>query len=233
MKIEPAAAAARAKVHVRKRNPARTRQAILKAAVVEFCRHGFKGARVEAISKRSKINMRLLYHYFDNKEGLYMAVLERVYSQIRAEERKLSLTDLDPPQGMRRLIDFTFSFFGAHQDYISLMNSENLLRARYLSRSRQTRSLTIPLVAAIENLLARGQAMKLFRKDVDPVQLYVSIVALSYFHNSNRHTLSAIFDRDLGDPAWLEERRVHAQDLLMSWLTATASQRGVAAARRR
>lgn len=203
---------------IRRRNPAKSKEAILKAATIEFCRHGFKGARVEAISRRSKTNMRLLYHYFHDKAGLYLAVLERVYAEIRAEEQRLHLGDLDPVEGMRRLIDFTFSFFGRHVDYISLIYNENMMRARYLNRSQKIRSLTVPLVAAIEDLLRRGRAAGLFRDDVDPIQLYVSIVAQSYFHVANRYTLSAIFNKDLGDKAWLEQRRVQTQDLILAWL---------------
>ncbi|HEX6981019.1 MAG TPA: TetR/AcrR family transcriptional regulator [Alphaproteobacteria bacterium] len=208
---------------IRRRNPARSKEAILKAATVEFCRHGFEGGRVEAISRRSKTNMRLLYHYFHDKAGLYLAVLERVYTEIRAEEQRLQLGNLDPIEGMRRLIDFTFSFFGRHVDYISLINNENMMRARYLNRSQKIRSLTVPLVSAIEDLLRRGSAAGLFRADVDPIQLYVSIVAQSYFHVSNRYTLSAIFNKDLGDDAWLEQRRAHAQDLILAWLTARSA----------
>ena len=67
-------------------------------------------------------------------------------------------------------------------------------------------------------------AAGLFRDDVDPIQLYVSITAMSYFHVSNRYTLSAMFDKDLGDPDWLELRRAHAQDVILTWLTAAASE---------
>jgi TetR/AcrR family transcriptional regulator len=205
---------------VRRRNPAKSKESILKAAAVEFCQHGYRGGRVDAISRRAKANMRLLYHYFGDKAGLYVAVLEHVYTEIRAEEQRLKLGDLEPVEGMRRLIRFTFDFFGKHHDYVSLINSENLLRAEHIKKSERIRSLTLPLVSSIEDLLRRGAAAGAFRTDVDPVQLYVSITAQSYFHVSNRHTLSAMFDRDLGDPAWIRERRRHAEDVILTWLTA-------------
>jgi TetR/AcrR family transcriptional regulator len=204
----------------KKRDALRTREAILQAALVEFCNLGFGGARVDAISLRAKANMRLLYAHFGDKEGLYQAVLEHVYSDIRAAEQRLHLDQLDPVEGMRQLVDFTFTFFQSHQHYISIINNENLLRAQYLRRSEKIRALTLPLVALIENLLVRGYASGAFRPGVDPIQLYVSITALSYFHVSNRHTLSAMFGKDLGAPQWLAERRAHAQDLIVSWIVA-------------
>jgi AcrR family transcriptional regulator len=207
----------------RKRNPARTREAILKAAIAEFCSNGFTGARVENISAKSGANMRLLYHYFGDKEGLYTAVLERVYTQVRAEERRLDLGSVDPVEGMERLIDFTFSFFAAHRDYISLLNNENLLRGRFVKKSRAVRPLTLPLLATITDLLQRGHRAGAFRADVDPVQLYVSITALSYFHVSNRYTLSAMFGRDLGAENFMAQRRAHAKSLIMTWLAKPAA----------
>lgn len=204
----------------RKRDPARSREAILAAATAEFCRHGLDGARVERIAEASRTNMRMLYHYFGSKADLYLAVLERVYAEIRAEEQRLNLTGLAPVEGMRRLVDFTFSFFGRRTDFVALMNNENLLGAQHLKRSRRVPELTQPLVGAIEDLLRRGRQQGVFRGDVDPVQLYVSIVAQSYFHVSNRHTLSVLFGRDLGAAEWTEARRIHARDLILAYLVA-------------
>ncbi len=205
----------------RKRDSALTREAILRAATVEFCRNGLGGARVEAIANRAKANMRLLYQHFGSKYGLYLAVLEHVYAEIRAAERQLKLDDLDPVAAMQELVDFTFTFFQNHQDYIALINNENLQRARYVRKSRKITELTQPLVASIESILRRGKAAGVFRSGVDPIQLYVSITAFSYFHVSNRYTLSAIFGKDLGDPKWLAARRRHAQDVILTWLTAS------------
>lgn len=203
---------------MRRRNPVKTKEAILKAATAEFCRRGFDGARVEAIAARSGSNIRLLYQYFGDKAALYRAVLEHVYAEIRSNEQALALEAFAPEEAMRRLIDFTFVFFSRHRDYVALINNENLLRARHMRRSKLISSLTVPLVTSIRETLARGAREGVFREGVDPVQLYISITAESYFHVSNRHTLSAMFNRDLGDPAWLGERRRHAQELIMTWL---------------
>lgn len=209
----------------RPRDSALTKEAILRAATYEFCRNGLGGARVEAIAQRAKANMRLLYAYFGDKSGLYIAVLEHVYTEIRAAEQQLDLDNLDPAAAMRELVNFTFTFFRDHQDYIALINTENLQRARNLRKSRKIAELTLPLVTSIENILRRGSASNVFRKDVDPINLYISITALSYFHISNRHTLSAMFGKDLGDPDWLEGRRAHAQEMIFSWLVAEGPKR--------
>jgi AcrR family transcriptional regulator len=208
-----------------KRDPQGTFERILLAAMMEFCRHGFNGARVDRIVAAARINPRMLYHYFTSKGGLYIAVLDRAYGELRARERALKLGDLSPVEGMQRLIDFTFDHFGSHPDLIQLINNENLLRAQYLRRSKQATILTSPLVAAIRDLLRRGERDGTFRRGVDPIQLYVSITALSYFHVSNRFTLSTIFEADLAHPAWIAERRTHARELLLRYLRPRARAR--------
>ena len=217
-----------AKPTPRKRDREATREAVLRAATVEFCRHGFNGARVEAIMRRCKVNMRMLYHYFGNKAGLYVAVLDRVYSDIRTRERSLSLEALEPLEGMRRLIDFA-----EHPEYIALLNSENMLKGKYVKQSKLIRTLTVPLLGAIEDLIERGARHGSFRPGIDPIQLYVSIVAESYFHVSNRYTLSVMFDTDIAAPAWRDARRAHIRELILSNLLARATTASATTARRR
>jgi AcrR family transcriptional regulator len=217
----------------RVRDAALTKESILRAATFEFCRNGLGGARVEAIAQRAKANMRLLYAYFGDKNALYLAVLEHVYTEIRTAEQQLDLVHLEPLTAMRELINFTFTFFGEHQNYIALINNENLQCGRNLRKLGKIAELTLPLVATIERILRRGRTAGIFRDDVDPIQLYVTITAMSYFHVSNRFTLSAMFDKDLSDPQWLELRRDHAQDVIVAWLTAPSAKRtrGPAAAK--
>ena len=179
------------------RDPERTRAAILDAAIREFATEGFGGARVDAIAARAKINKRMLYHYFGNKEDLYLAVLEETYRGIRVAERKLHLEDLPPEEGMRRLVTFTWEYFLKHPEFLSLLNTENMMRARHLKRSKRIQELHSPLIGLIDELLARGARQGRFRSGVDPVQLYVTIASLGFFYLANRWTLSTIFGRDL------------------------------------
>jgi len=209
----------------RTRAPERTRAAILAAAKDEFCRFGLPGARIERISRKSRTNTRMIYHYFGNKEGLYLAVLESVYGEIRRQEGQLDLSGAGPVEGMRRLILFTFDFFAARRDFIALISNENILRARYLRRLPSIQAMTVPLVGAIRDLLERGHAAGEFRGGVDPVQLYVSIVAQSQLHISNRFTLSVLFDEDLSDADWLAARRAHVLDMILSYLAAPEDDR--------
>jgi AcrR family transcriptional regulator len=200
------------------RDPERTRAAILAAATGEFTAHGLDGARVDEIARRSGVNKRMIYYYFGDKGGLYLAVLEASYADIRNAEIKLHLTDRDPADAMRELVAFTWNYFIEHPEFLSLLNTENLHRSRHLKTSKKIRELHSPLVGIITALLERGVKERIFRTGVDPVQLYVTIASLGFFYMSNRFTLSTIFGRDLSEHEALAERGKHIEDVVLGYL---------------
>lgn len=202
----------------RKRDAVATRERILNAATKEFSSRGFDGAGMERIVKAADCNIRMAYHYFQDKERLYIAVLESVYTQLRSREAELDLQHLEPLQAMKALIEFTFDHMAGHLEFISLTSSENIMRGRYLNQSSAVTKMTMPLVDALREVLSRGEEAGVFRRKVDPIQLYISIVSLSYFHISNRHTLAIIFHKDLEDKKWLRERKKHACDVVLAFL---------------
>jgi AcrR family transcriptional regulator len=204
------------------RDPERTRAAILRAATAEITAKGLTGARVDAIADRAGVNKRMLYHYFGDKQGLYLAVLEDTYAAIRTAEIGLNLTELDPVAGMRKLVLFTWQYFIDHPEFLSLLATENMNRASYLKKSKKIRSLHAPLVGMIEVLLKRGATKGVFRPGVDPVELYISIAALGFFYMSNQHTLSTIFGKDLSAPARLTVRGEHIVEVVQAYLNPAA-----------
>jgi AcrR family transcriptional regulator len=73
-----------------------SRRLLLDAARAEFAAKGLMGARVDEIARQAGLNKQLVYHYFGSKDDLYLTVLERVYAEIREQERGLWLGDLPP-----------------------------------------------------------------------------------------------------------------------------------------
>ncbi|MBM3556788.1 MAG: TetR family transcriptional regulator [Alphaproteobacteria bacterium] len=201
-----------------RRDPDGNRRRILAAAEREFAAHGLGGARVDRIAVAAGANKRMLYYYFRDKDGLFLAVLEAAYRKIRAAESALRLEALDPVERLRRLIAFTWSYFQENPEFISLLNTENLHQARHLRRSKRIREMNSPLIALLDETLAEGRRRRLFRGGVDPLQLYVSIAGLCWFYLSNRHTLSTVFGRDLRRPRARAERLTHMTDLILGYL---------------
>ncbi|OPY96144.1 TetR family transcriptional regulator [Bradyrhizobium sacchari] len=201
-----------------RRDPVATRKKLLTAARLEFARHGLAGARVDEIAERAGVNKQLVYHYFGDKDALYLAVLEWVYEDIREEERKLNLEGLPPDKAIRRLIEASFDHLAANPDFIVLLNDENRGGARHVRGSTRLEAMHSPLVKSVSHILHEGVRSGLFRKGIDPVQLYISIAGLSYFFFSNTPTLSAIFGKDLSSRAQRSARRRHVVDLVLQSL---------------
>lgn len=205
-------------VPLRTRDADRTQQAILQAAVAEFAELGLGGARIDAIAERAGVNKRLIYYYFAGKDELFLAALEQTYADIREAERELHLLEVEPVQALRRLVAFTWEHYLAHPEFLTLLNSENLHRARHLKQSARIREMNSPLIQTLGEVLERGRRAGLFRGGVDPLQLYISIAGLAYFYLSNNHTLSAIFGRDLMGTKALSQRLSHITDVVMGYV---------------
>src|SRR3954462_7512218 len=198
------------------RDPLRTRSRILDAATAEFARYGLGGARVDRIARRAGANKRMLYYYFGSKEALFLAALEASYAHIRSAERDLDLEHRDPREALKRLVEFTWTYYLEHPEFMTLLNSENLHKGRHVRRSRRVRELHTPLVDTLGAILRRGERQGLFRRGVDPVQLYISIAGEGYFYLSNRYTLSRIFGRNLMARGALAARERHNGEMILN-----------------
>jgi AcrR family transcriptional regulator len=202
----------------KQRDAERSQAAILAAATQEFAQHGLGGARMDAIAEKAQLNKRLIYYYFQDKDQLFQAVLEQSYREIREQERALNLEALEPAAAMRALVEFTWNYYIAHPEFLTLLNSANLHRARHLKTSQRARALNSPLIELLGDILERGRKSGQFRGGIDPLQLYISIAGMSYFYLSNNPTLSSIFGRDLMSPKARSERLSHMGDVILGYV---------------
>lgn len=184
----------------------------------EFSGKGYAGARIDRIAERAKLNPRMIYHYFGGKQPLYIAVLEAGLKELRDAERSFSSDEESALDALLHLFEFIHKHFASHPKLVNLLSTENLNKASFLKRSNLVPSISSPTIDLIDRLLKRGASDGTVRQGIDPLQLYVSMVALSYFHLSNGHTLSVIFRQDLLDADWLRDRAAHTTDILRGYL---------------
>jgi AcrR family transcriptional regulator len=202
----------------RQRDADRSQGTILAAARDEFAEYGLAGARMDRIAERAGLNKRLIYYYFEDKEKLFQAVLEQAYRDIREQEQELHLLELAPADALRKLVEFTWNYYLTHPEFLTLLNSANLHKARHLHESKRARQMNSPLIEMLAQILERGRRDGSFRGGVDPLQLYVSIAGLSYFYLSNSYTLSAIFGHDLLSAKAKNERVSHMCDVILGYV---------------
>jgi len=192
---------------MRTNDPARTMANILEIATREFSDKGLAGARIDEIAAATRTSKRMIYYYFESKEGLYVAVLEEAYRRMRAIEAELHLEDLSPEDALRKLVGHTVDYQLAHPEFIRLVMTENIHRGVFLAQSKAIHKLNVPAIEGLRRVYERGVKAGVFRTGLDAVDLHMSISALSVFNVANRHTFSLIFKRDLESPAALIARR--------------------------
>ncbi|MBK8072289.1 MAG: TetR family transcriptional regulator [Ramlibacter sp.] len=205
--VHSAAPRRRPKAEPRTNDPERTMADIIEVATHEFSEKGLAGARIDVIAEAMRTSKRMIYYYFGSKEALYVAVLEAAYRHIRQIETELHLEDLAPEDALRKLVGFTVDYQLANPDFIRLVMTENIHRGEFLARSKSIQKLNVPVIAAVTQVYERGVAAGVFRSGIDPVDLHMSISALSFFNVANRHTFALIFKRDLESPAAIAARR--------------------------
>jgi AcrR family transcriptional regulator len=181
------------------RDPEVSMQDILRIATEEFAVNGLSGARVDQIAERTRTSKRMIYYYFGGKEGLYQAVLEKAYMDIRALEQRSKLLDMEPRAAMRKLIELTFDYDETHPQFISLVSVENIHQAKHLTNLQSIKEVNASVIRTLSSILERGRKEGVFRGDLDPVDVHLLISAFCFFRVSNRHTFGAIFERDLSD----------------------------------
>jgi AcrR family transcriptional regulator len=199
-------------------DPEGVRRNIIEVATEEFADKGFSGARVDEIAARTKTSKRMIYYYFGGKEGIYIAVLEAAYRNIRSIEASLDLGHQQPEQALRALVSFTFDYQNAHPEFVRLVMNENILNGAYVARSKAIQRLNVPVIDALRDLLSRGQRQGVFRRNVDPVDLHMSISALCFFNVANRATFSTVFKRDMASPKALAVRRAQVVDTILNYV---------------
>lgn len=200
------------------RDAALTKSRILEAATTEFAEHGYAGARIEQIVKAAQVNISLLYQYFESKEKLFIAVMEQAYGLMRASHRDFDVRHLAPVPAMASLIRWTFRIFIDHPRIIGLLNSENVSQGRHILKSDYIRSLYNPLLETIGSVLERGGATGVFRSDVDPMDLFVSMNGIGYFYLSNRYTLGVILNREMMTSRAIAHYEDHIVEVLLGFL---------------
>ncbi|MBP1871859.1 HTH-type transcriptional repressor NicS [Ensifer adhaerens] len=202
----------------RKNDPQRTKEDILIVATDEFATHGLAGARVDAIAEKTRTSKRMIYYYFESKEGLYLSVLERSYRKIRTLEADLQLSSLAPEAALRTLISTTFDHDQANPEFVRLVSIENIHHAAHMMRSEAIRDLNVSVIETIAGILERGVAEGVFQRTADPIDVHMLISAFCFFRVSNRYTFGTIFRRDLSEPETMQRHKGLIADAVLSYL---------------
>ena len=177
-----------------------TRDAILRAAPRVFAKHGFAGGRIEMISTAAKSHDRMIYYYYGSKEALFIAVIEDTYRRFNEAEQALALDVQQPRQALSDVIRFVWRYYQKNPEFITLLNTENLLRGKHVGKRPTVREYSSPVIAITDRVLRSGAAQGLFRPELKARDVYLMIASMAYFYLSNRYTLSSFLGENLEAP---------------------------------
>jgi TetR/AcrR family transcriptional regulator len=178
------------------RNPARTRDRILSAALKEFAAKGFAGARVDVIARLADINKRMLYHYFGDKEGLFKAVLRRKISERQAWA---DASSGEPTE----TLPFWFEAACKDADWVRMLEWEALQNAgRKVIDDKERREAVMRGLERIRQRQARGQISSEF----DPRDIMLAMRSLTWFPVAFPQLTEMIMGKSVFDPKFQRER---------------------------
>lgn len=201
--------------HAQAREEARTR--IIDIATEEFVEKGLAGARIDEIAGQA--TKRKLYYYFESKDQLYRAVLERAYRRVRESARSVDIETGTAAMALRRLIEHDVNYHSHHPELVRLVMNENIHRAEHLRQLSGLPEFNQHVIALLGRLLARGVSEGIFRPDIAPVDLHLNMTALSFYTVSNQFTFAFNFDIDLSSPAAIERRAAQVADIILAWVS--------------
>jgi len=202
---------------MRNRDSEKSKKSILVAAEEEFAAKGFFGARVDEIAENAKINKRMIYAYFTDKEGLYKQVLFQVYGRMEAVEKQLIDQKYTGKKLIEEIISTYFAFLTDNPTFVNILMWENLNKGHYLKEledSRIERSTIRYFVDALES----GRNDGTFRRNIDPWHTALSLITTCFANFSNQYTLSKLFHRELSSEEMLNQRKIHTTRLMIAYL---------------
>jgi TetR/AcrR family transcriptional regulator len=199
---------------------ARTKAAILRAAMREFSTYGIAGARVDRIAKAAGVNNHALYYHFGNKDALFRVVLEQGYDAYRANRQPLALEAMDPEEGVAKIVSDVFEFVQRSPEHMAIALEVNRRRGANLNAEgrKRVRIAAAPLLADLELVVREGKARKRFDPATDAEHLYFTIFALCSFYFTNAYTVSAVVGRSLLTPAAIEKRKSEIRRFVLAAL---------------
>lgn len=198
--------------------PEESRAAILQAAVREFAEHGVAGARMDAIARAAHVNKALLYYYFHDKDALYEAVLDHVFSGLRARVVPVLESDLPPRQKMLEYLGTYFDYIAANPQFPRVVQAEWMRSgADSPSMQRVAKEYFRPIYGKLVEVLREGADAGEFRV-VNPMDFLPSVAAMIVFYFGAAPLMKMLMKVDPLSAERIQERRAFVLDFISAGL---------------
>lgn len=199
--------------------PEQSRAAILNAAIDEFAEHGIAGARTDAIARAARVNKALLYYYFTDKEAIYQAVLDHVFSGLRDTVVPMLEGNLPPRQKLLNYLGAYFDYIAANPRFPRVVQGEWIRSGsdRIGQMKRVAQTYFRPIYQKLGEVLREGIAAGEFRP-IDPMHFVPSMVAIIVFYFSAAPVIKTLMKFDPLAPQQIAARRAFVLDFISAAL---------------
>jgi len=199
--------------------PEQTRATILRAAIRAFAEEGLAGARTEAIAQAAGVNKALLYYYFEDKNALYGAVLDEVFSGLAIRITGALSQALPPRERLLRYAGAHFDYIAGNPLYPQIVHGEMMLahRKRSAHFDRIVKQFFLPTFSRVAELVREGMAKGEFRR-VDPMHFVPLMISVIAFNLKSALVMKAVTGIDTTAPEFLAERRAAMLDFISAAL---------------
>jgi TetR/AcrR family transcriptional regulator len=194
------------------RDAEKTKQQILDAAELEFAKHGLKGARTDEIAKAAGVASRMIYYYFESKEGLYQTVLQRPATEIQDAIAQIDFETSSPDQALAAVIRAAIAYETKHRHRGMLLFQEaSQNQGKYFTHTNWQQAIDLLI-----GLLEQGIKTGIFRP-LDPYMTTLNIIGVCVFYGNAHENLKHLTpNQDLLSAEMIEQYTQAAIGLILN-----------------
>lgn len=110
---------------------------IVSSAIKEFNTHEFKAASLNRICENGHISKGIIYHYFKDKDDLYLTCVRRCFEELNAYCQSADLQYKTPKEGITQYLRIRMAFFQKYPEYKNLFFHATLRTPSHLKAAVQ------------------------------------------------------------------------------------------------
>jgi len=194
---------------------------ILDAAERLFARQGFAATTIKQIGKEAAVNPALLYYYYDSKETLYRAMLQRILGQLLTRGTDAIERATTHADRIRAFVRTQVKLIGEHPHFPQLLVREMVDH----QASHAEEAITNTAAGAFKRLcgvIEAGQKDGVFRQALDPRFTAISIISQIAYFVLARPAVGLLLGHGVGGPPpeVAEKFFIHAEEFALDALLA-------------
>ena len=170
-----------------------TKEKLLAIATEHFVKHGYEGARMDAIATDSGFNKATFYYHFKNKEELYKSVLVSILSTIDLSIQNINPTDT-PQEKLKTYLYGLVNFFGSNEHYAILMMREVSSGGKHFSI--EVAGGMMKIMKTFVSILHEGIEKKVFRP-ATPIFLHLMTIGTLVIFNASKSIRQNLSNLDI------------------------------------